>query len=152
VVPNSAGNLFDTAAAQGHFAVDNNVGDGGKWSTTFTTDVTGQDIYLRDIDLDFSNFTNTGASQGVNRSVKWTVSVTGSSSGLLGSADATSAKVSGGPHNLDLEFATPITLTDAETYSIEVLAEEGLGDIGNNTASPRLRSTASPSPRRPPRP
>ena len=130
-VPNDAGNLFDTAAAQGHFAVDNNVGNGGQWSTTFTINVTGAAIILTDVDLDFANFNNQGAFQGVNRSVAFTVSVTGSSSGPVGRKKATSAKVKAG--SLAIVFDSPITITGSESHDVKILAEEGIGDSGNNT-------------------
>jgi len=129
-VANDAGDLFDTAAAQGHFALDNNVGNGGQWSTTFTIDVTGVGISLTDVDLDFTNFNNSGAKQGVNRSVAWTVTVDGSISSPI-SKQAISASVKDG--SVAIVFDSPIAMTGAESYDIRILAQEGIPNSGNNT-------------------
>jgi len=103
---------------------------GSAWSTTFTIDVTGVGISLTDVDLEFTNFNNSGAKQGVNRSVAWTVTVDGSISSPI-SKQAISASVKDG--SVAIVFDSPIAMTGAESYDIRILAQEGIPNSGNNT-------------------
>jgi len=122
-------NLFDTANAQGHFAPDMNVDNESPWSVTIPLTLTAAEVSLEDVVIDWQHFTNTGAFQGANRSVDWTVSVTGSTSGLMDSV--TAANISGTSGVETLTFTTPLTLTDSETWELKIHAV-GNGP-GNNT-------------------
>ena len=122
--------LFDTPNAQGHFAPDKNIGNEGPWSVTVPLTLTSPSVSLESIDIDWQHFTNSGGFQGPARPVRWTVTVTGSSSGLLdtviGTANATS-----GIENL--AFTSALSLTDAETYDVRFFVENDNNTIGNNT-------------------
>lgn len=123
-------NLFNTTDAEGHFAVNSNVGNGAPWSTTFTINVTGSDISLTDVDMDVTNFNGSGVLQGVTRDVKWTITVDGSNSDpvskqVIGLAPAKTTI------SLNFLFDSPITLTGSESYDITILAEKATMS-GNN--------------------
>ena len=122
-------NLFDTANAQGHFAPDMNVDNESPWSVTIPLTLTAAEVVLEDVVLDWQHFSNSGAFQGANRSVDWTVSLTGSSSGLLDSV--TALNVSGTSGVETISFAAPLMLTGSETWSLKIHAV-GNGS-GNNT-------------------
>lgn len=122
--------LFDTANAQGHFAPDRNVGNEGPWSTNIPLILTGSGGTVESVDLDWQHFTNTGAFQGPSRSVDWTATLSGSSSGVL--ATVTNANVSGTSGLETLTFSGPVSLTNAENYNLEIIAA-GSNTTGNNT-------------------
>jgi len=79
--------------------------------------------------LDWQHFTNSGAFQGPGRRVDWTVSVTGSSSGLL---DSVTATVNGTSGLETLSFSTPLTLSASEDWELKIHARGGWA-AGNNT-------------------
>jgi hypothetical protein len=124
--------LFDTANAQGHFAPNLNVGNEGPWSTTIPLTLTTSNISLKNVVLDWQHFTNTGSFQGASRSVDWTVSVTGSSSGPVGSI---TGNVNGTSGVKTLTFALPVELDNTETWDMKVLASSGSA-TGNQSAVP----------------
>lgn len=121
--------LFDTADAAGFFAVDRNTGNEGAWTATFGFDATA-DISLEQLELIYRHFNNSGGFQGVDRIVNWTVTVTGSVSGEVGSAQALGAANMQGTENI--VFSPVIPLTSGESYTVTILAEGGNTD-GNNT-------------------
>lgn len=121
--------LFDTADAQGHFAPDMNIDNEGPWSASISLTTTAPQIVLENVVLDWQHFNNGGAFQSVARSADWTVSVTGSLSGLLGSVTATDVNAISGTETLT--FASPLSLDGSETYDVNVFVA-GNGP-GNNT-------------------
>lgn len=122
--------LFDTASAQGHFAPDKNIGNEGPWSVTATLGLTTSFITLESIDIDWQHFDNNGNIQGANRNVRWTVTVTGSSSGLMGTVVGAAFGTSG----LEtLTFITPISLNDSEVYDVKFYVDNNGNSTGNNT-------------------
>ncbi len=121
-------NLFNTSNAQGHFAPDMNVENESPWNVTIPLTLTAPAMYLDEVVLDWQHFTNSGAYQGPSRNVTWTVTVTGSSSGLV---DSETASVSGTSGIKTVPFALPPTLTDSETWDVKLRAT-GSGN-GNNT-------------------
>ena len=112
--------LFDTPNTQGYFAPDKNIGNEGPWSTTVTMTLTTPQVSLESIDIDWQHFTNSGGFQGPAREVRWTVDVTGSSSGLLGTVIATANAVSGVEN---LAFSSPLALDDSETYEVKFFVD-----------------------------
>jgi len=122
--------LFDTANAQGHFAPDMNIDNEGPWSVTIPLTLTTPEITLEDVILDWQHFNNSGGFQTVDRAAKWTISVTGSSSGPIGSVTGT---VNGKSGIETLTFSSPLTLTNAETYDVKLYVEKGGATAGNNT-------------------
>ena len=124
------GGLFDTGNAQGHFAPDRNTGNEGPWSTTIPLVLTTAQVQLVDLELDWQHFNNSGAFQGVSRSVDWTVTVTGSVSGVVGTE--TALNVTGTSGLETLTFGAPLVLNNTETFDVEILAE-GSNATGNNT-------------------
>lgn len=124
--------LFDTANAQGHFAPDKNIGNEGPWSTTLTLTLTSPNISLESIDIDWQHFNNAGSFQGptTNRQVKWTATVTGSTSGLVGTASDSANAVSG---INTLTFGTALSLSESETYDIQLFVDNNGNTNGNNT-------------------
>lgn len=123
-------NLFNTADAQGHFAPDMNVGNESPWSVTVPLTLTATQVSLEDVVIDWQHFTNAGAFQGPSRSVDWTASVTGSSSGTVGSV--TAANVGGTSGVETLTFSAPLTLSNSETWGVKIHAQ-GSNTTGNNT-------------------
>ena len=124
--------LFDTANAQGHFAPDKNIDNEGPWSTTTTLSVTGATVSLESIDIDWQHFSNTGGFQGPPRTVQWTVTVTGSTSGLLANGTVVgSANANAGFNNLT--FSSPLSLDNSETYDVRFFVENNGSPVGNNT-------------------
>lgn len=125
-----ANGLFDTANAQGHFAVDKNIGNEGPWSVTIPIALSGADVTLESLDLDWQHFDNSGNFQGTARNVRWTITVTGSSSGLVGTGVATASAVSG---LQNVAFSSPLDLSSSETYDVEILVDSNSNAAGNNT-------------------
>jgi hypothetical protein len=126
----SLAGLFDTPNSAGHFAPDLNTGNEGPWSVSLTLNLTVPTISLENAVLDYQHFNNSGAFQGVGRKVNWTVTVTGSLSGLLDSVTAVGANNQSGLETL--VFPAALTLNNSESYTVTILAEGGAGD-GNNT-------------------
>ena len=137
--------LFDTANAQGHFAPDMNIGNEGPWSTTVALALTVPQVTLQDVLLDWQHFSNAGGFQGPARSADWTVSVTGSTSGLLGSI--TASGISGTSGIETLTFVSPLALSNAETYEVKIFVTSS-ATIGNNTGldALTLNGTVIPEP------
>jgi hypothetical protein len=122
--------LFDTADAQGHFAPDRNVDNEGPWSVEIELALAGPRVELTDVTLDWQHFNNGGALQSVSRDVDWTLTVHGSSSGVIGTAMATGI---GGTSGVEtISFDSPLLLGYEESYHLELLAEGATTD-GNNT-------------------
>lgn len=127
----SLAGLFNTANAQGHFAPDLNTGNEGPWSVSIPlTVLPDNQVTLDDVVLDWQHFNNSGNFQGPSRSVDWTATVTGSSSGVLDSV--TNPNVSGTSGLEAIEFAPSLILSDDENFFLEILAE-GSNSTGNNT-------------------
>ena len=126
--------IFDTAAAQGHFAPDRNVGNEGPWSVDVPlvlADGVGS-VTLESVELDWQHFNNLGALQGPARSVDWTVTVSGSVSGLLAGSAVSALNINGVSGSEVLSFASPLVLTSAESWTVTIRAE-GSNPTGNNT-------------------
>ena len=131
VQPAAIPELFDTANAQGHFAPDRNTGNEGPWNVDIPLVLNaGTTIALESVDLDWQHFNNSGNFQTVNRSVDWTVEVTGSTSGVLGTATALNVNAMSGVETLS--FTPALNLTTAETYTLNIDAT-GSNTTGNNT-------------------
>ena len=89
-------------------------------------------VSLESIDIDWQHFSNSGVFQGPARNVRWTVTVTGSTSGLL--TDGTvigTANAASGLNNL--AFDSALSLTNAETYDVRILVDNNGNTTGNNT-------------------
>jgi hypothetical protein len=136
--------LFDTPNAQGHFAPDKNIDNEGPWSVTIPLTLVVPQIQLTEVVLDWQHFNNVGVFQTVARPADWTVSVSGSGSGLL--ANLTQSGVSGISGLQTFTFASPLNLTDAETWSVRIHVI-GTGP-GNNTGldALTLNGTVVPEP------
>ena len=126
----AGGGLFDTANAQGHFAVSKNIGNVGPWSVTIPLNLTSPQVSLESVDIDWQHYNNSGVFQGPARNVRWTVTVTGSASGLLDTVVGT-ANADSGLNNL--AFGAPLALTDSETYDVKILVDNNGNATGNNT-------------------
>jgi len=137
--------LFDTANAQGHFAPDKNTGNEGPWSATMTLSVISSPISLEEIQIGWQHFSNTGAFQGPGRGVRWTVTVTGSSSGLLDTVIGSDTAVSG---TKTLTFISPLSLNSSETYDVKIFVDNNGDTQGNNTgfSSLSFNGTIVPEP------
>jgi hypothetical protein len=123
--------LFDTADAQGYFVPNLNLSKEGPWSTSLTLNLTIPEISLENVVLDRRNFENSGTFRplGKERAVLWTVTVTGSISGQLDSVQLTSDVTLFGTETI--VFASPLTLTNAESYEVMIRAD-AVGTLGNN--------------------
>ena len=148
VIPNSSGDLFDTADTQGHFAVDNNVGNGGSWAADITgVSVTGTDIILGSVDIGWSHFSNVGEFQqpGVNRGTTYSVTVTGSTSGEI--ATATVDTEIGSTGTSTAEFIPTILLSASEAYTFTITASRHpTAPAGSNSGISSLDFNASTVP------
>ena len=92
--------------------------------------LTGDDVSLESIDLDWQHFSNTGVLQGPSRNVRWTATVTGSSSGLLGTVVGTA----NAPNGFEsLVFSSPLDLDNSETYDVRILVDNNGNTNGNNS-------------------
>lgn len=132
VAPGSlaGGGLFDTANAEGHFAVSKNIGNAGPWSVTIPITLSSPTISLESVELDWQHFSNAGAFQGPARNVRWTITVTGSTSGLIDTVIGTANAASG----LDvLTFGSPVSLNNSETYDVSILVDNNGNATGNNS-------------------
>lgn len=123
--------LFDTPNAQGHFAPDLNIGNEGPWSVTLPLRPTVPELHLLAVVIHWRHFDNAGLFQTASRSANWTVSVTGSVSGALGSV--TGSGVSGLWGVETLTFASPLVLSAAEAYALKIQVV-GTTTTGNNTS------------------
>ncbi|MDP0490691.1 MAG: PEP-CTERM sorting domain-containing protein [Verrucomicrobiota bacterium JB023] len=126
------GDLFDTSAAQGYFAPDNNIGNGGEWETSIVFTTLADNIALTTILWDYGNFGNSGNIQTAFRSSEYTVSI----SEVLGGAVVLSpisivTTASDGIEGL-LTFNTPVTLDANTEYSL-VFNADGVS-AGSNTS------------------
>lgn len=121
--------LFDTAAAQGCFSPDRNVGNEGPWTTLVPLNLITSAISIDDVVLVYKHFNNSGNAQSANRTVNWAVSVTGSLSGLIGSKDV--AGISSTSGTVTATFTPALELNSGETYSLSITASAT--SSGNNT-------------------
>lgn len=122
--------LFDTPDAQGHFAPDLNIDNEGPWSVTIPLRPTAPELTLTAVVIDWRHFNNQGLFQTASRSANWTVSVTGSVSGLLGSV--TASGVSGLAGRQTLTFGPPLALSNRESYGVKIHVTGTT--TGNNTS------------------
>ena len=128
-----SGDLFSTADAAGHFAVANNVGNGGVWFTDLSVNITGSDVSLTTVDMDVTNFNGGGGFQSVTRPTDFTVEVIGSVSGSLGSGTGTGDGIPS--DSFTVTFSSPILLSSAESYDLRVTVAKTPGSPnGNNSA------------------
>lgn len=128
--PGAFGVLFTTSAADGHFAVDKNLHSNGPWSVSIPLVLTVDSLWLDSIELDWQHFSDSGAAQAVNRTAKWTATVTGIVSGQIASVTKTGLSTRSG--SLVLNFSSPVDLTNAEAWTLKLYVEKG-GNVGNNT-------------------
>ena len=134
VIEDEVPGIFDTPNSQGHFAPDRNVGNEGPWSVDVPlvlADGVGS-ITLESVELDWQHFNNSGVFQGPSRSVNWTVTVTGSVSGLLDGSTVVAPNINGVSGVETLTFPAPLILSSAETYRLNINASSS-NTIGNNT-------------------
>jgi hypothetical protein len=126
--------LFDTPDAQDHFAPDMNIDNEGPWSATITLAPTGL-VSLDELIIDFQDFDNNGAFQSQSRDKDYTVTLTGSSSGLLDTV--MQLNVGGISGTVGFEFTTGLVLTSGETYDLKILVA-GSTTTGNNSGFDQL--------------
>lgn len=140
--PGTLPGIFDTANTAGHFAPDKNTGNEGPWSVDIPLVVAAgfTSITLESVDLDWQHFTNSGAFQGPARSVDWTVTVTGSLSGLLDTI--TALNVTGVSGIETLTFGSPLVLPATESYLVNINAT-GSNGTGNNSGLDALAINGS---------
>jgi endonuclease/exonuclease/phosphatase family metal-dependent hydrolase len=134
--------VFDTADAQNHFAPDRNIDNEGPWSVDVPLVLAAgvPSITLDDVVLGWQHFNNAGNFQTASRSADWTVTVTGSSSGLLGTC---SARNVAGIRGLEkLTFDSPLILPSTETYVLNISVRGTT--VGNNTGLYKLTVNDSP--------
>lgn len=121
------GNLFDTTAAQGHFAPANNVGNGGEWEVPITFTTLGSDIELTDVVWAYTNLGNTGNVQTAARENGYTISIQDVGGDLITPVTESLDAITG-----VLNFATPVTLSANTTYTI-IFNADGI-EPGSNTS------------------
>jgi hypothetical protein len=135
----SLAGLFDTANSAGYFAPNLNVANEGPWSVDIPLNFAPgtASIAIEAVVIDWQHFNNSGAFQsaGINRPVNWTASIVGSLSGTV--AFETENTGSGGQGYKTLTFGTPTTLTNAETWTLNLNATSTTGS-GNNTGIDRF--------------
>jgi hypothetical protein len=123
--------LFDTAAAQGCFAPDINIGNEGPWSVAIPIVLSGPDLSVKELVIGWQHFDNFGALQISSRSANWTATLSGSESGTLATAQA--AGVAGLSGSFTLAFPGEPILNSSETYQL-VIGVSGADTPGNNTS------------------
>jgi len=126
------GGLFSTGASAGYFAVDRNLGNEGPWSVDIPLTLTAPQIDVESVFIDWRDFTNTGGLQGAARDKIFTATIRNSSLVQLGTAFVNTADAVDGADTIT--FASPVTLTNADTYTLNVFAEHGSDTDGNNTS------------------
>ena len=131
--------LYDTGSAQGYFAPDRNFDTEGSWTTSIPLNLSVPEISLEDLVLDYQHFNNGGGFQAGNRVVTWTVTVTGSVSGVLDSVQVVGANSTSGTDTI--VFSPALTLTNSESYDVTILADGSGG--GNNSAIDALTFNGS---------
>ncbi len=125
--------LFDTGDSAGHFAPDRNIDNEGAWSVSIPLVLTGPQLELSEVTLDWRHFNNSGNYQTADRSADWTATLTGSATGLIDSTTATG--VSGLSGTCQLSFSSTLTLDDSETYTLKIhVVGTNYPSGGNNTA------------------
>ena len=122
--------LFDTADAQGHFAPDLNIDNEGPWSVNIPLRPVVPELTLTAVAIQWRHFNNQGNFQTAARSANWTVSVSGSTSGLV--ANVTASGVSGLSGTQTLAFGSPLVLNHSETYTVKIHV---IGTSGGNNTS-----------------
>ncbi len=128
------GGLFDTDNAQGHFAPDRNTDNEGPWSVDIPLNLLASELVVEEVELDWQFFNNGGSFQTANRTTEFTATLIGSDSGEIGSAAVTVTGISG----LDsIRFSGGLTLTDTESYTLQIVAD-GVAP-GNNTGLDGIR-------------
>jgi len=121
--------LFDTADAQGHFAPKRNVDNQGPWSISVPLNLTDSELLLTEVVLDYQHFNASGNYQTAERTVNWTVTVSGSTSGELDSVLVNGLLSFSGIATAT--FDPPLTLSTGQSYSVSITAQGVTG--GNNT-------------------
>ncbi|MGE9270428.1 MAG: sulfatase-like hydrolase/transferase [Verrucomicrobiales bacterium] len=140
--------LFDTSDTQGHFAPQRNIENQGAWRTDIPLTLTEASIEFSEVSLDWRHFNNAGDFQTANRSADWTITVTGSQSGLLQTATATGQNGLSG--TASFQFTSPLHLTNAETYLLTIhVVGTGFPTTGNNTGLDRIVIGDTPPDSRP---
>ncbi len=112
--------LFNTDNAQGHFVPNRNLINNGPWTIELPLVLNGDAFLLTDVALDYQLFNNNGAYQTAERKVNWTVSLTGSSSGLM-----RSVLVEGFPSISGIAtavFDPPLSLSNSESHVLSITA------------------------------
>jgi len=131
----SLAGLFDTSNAQGHFAPNLNIGNEGPWSTTVPLALVEDEVLLEQLVIDFQDFDNGGDFQSTVRGKDYTVTVTGSSSGLLDTVAQTN--VSGLSGGVSFAFSPNLWLDKSETYDLRIRVA-GTNSDGNNSGFDNL--------------
>lgn len=138
--PGALSGLFATSGADGHFAVEKNLHNDGPWSVSIPLVLSVSDVAIESIELDWQHYNNSGVKQVANRVAKWTVTVTGSVSGEVASVTKSTPSAKSGL--LELNFASAVALTDAETWDLKLFVEKG-SSTGNNTGLDALTIRAT---------
>jgi hypothetical protein len=117
--------LFDNANSEHHFIPDRNLRNDGSWTTSVPLSLTVPEVTLEDVVLDYQHLSNTGNIPTANKNGKFTVSVTGSVSGLLDSITISHNVVKNvGSGSDTFTFSPPLILSSSENYTLTILAEK----------------------------
>lgn len=138
-------NLFNTAQSAGHFAVNDNIGNGADWSTTFTVSVGNAGIDLTDVLLRPTNFEGAGKYQQNARDQSYTITIkdsTGTSTIATANNSTalfTSSALAGGVEgpndpsvDLIVAFASAVSLSANTDYEVTIAVAEATDLAGNN--------------------
>ena len=129
------GNMIDTGAADGFFAVDNNTADGGEWNFTLDFTTGSDEIELKSFEFDWANFNGRGLRQNQVRNTEVTFDLTTGGSSVVGGPIAQNtanvATHAGGVGVQSDSIALTGTLAANTTYTIFVQAGDATTD-GNN--------------------
>ena len=128
-----SGNLINSGAANGFFAVDNNTGNGAEWNFTLDFTTGSDEIELKSFEFDWANFNGTGGTQNQLRNTEVTFDLTtGGSSVFAGPIAQNTAIVNTRSNGVQSDsIALTGTLAANTTYTIFVQAGDATTD-GNN--------------------
>lgn len=123
--------LFDTADSGGHFAVNRNIGNEGPWSVDIPlVPSSSSQVDVESVLIDWQDFNNSGAYQFSSYPKLFTVTIKDSSMNVLGVKTVTASTAAGAN---TATFASPVTLTSGNTYTMNIRAENNANTTGNNT-------------------
>lgn len=128
------GGLFDTAAAQGYFALDLNVEneDGWYFDVPLTFAAGTVELNITTLGLSINHFNNAGDAQtNISPRSDYRADLIGSVSGVVATDNAANqgGAYPSGPYNVPLDLTA--TLSDSETWTLRIFAVYVAG-AGNN--------------------